>query len=95
MDCGLVMLIIGGIDVRGKKCDCRGNVRASTSRQLIDASKNTLIYLFSTRKIGIERVNGRNGIDWEPGTIRSHVGNFVGSVNREPMSSKFSECQLA
>ena len=91
MDCGLLLLKMGSISVRGNKCECRGNVRVSASCQTIDASNNTLIDLFLTRKIRIEGINGRNGVDGEPGTIRSHVGNLVSSVNQEPTSNEFSE----
>ena len=95
MDCGLVLLWVVSIAVRGKKGECGVNVRASESCQPIDASKNTLIDLSSMWKIRIGGFSGSNGVDGEPGTIWSHVGNLVGSVNREPMSCEFSECQLA
>ena len=75
------MLRMGRIDIKGKKGECRGNVSAGAGRQPIDSSKNTMIELFSTWNIRIEGVNGRNGVDGKPGTIRSHVGNLVGSVN--------------
>ena len=91
MDCGLVELWVGSIAVQGKKGENRGNVMASASCQLIDAANNTLIDLYLKWKIGVEGVNGRNGVDGEPGTIWSHVGNLVGSVNRGPMSCEFSE----
>ena len=77
----LVMLRMGSISVRGKKGECMGNVRASEGRKPIDAAKNTMIDLFSTWNIMIEGFNGRNEVDGEPGTIRSHIGNLVGSVN--------------
>ena len=54
-----------------------------------------MIDLSSTRKIRIEGVNGRNGINWEPGTIWSHVWNLVCTLNQEPMGCEFSECRLA
>ena len=82
MDCGLVVLWVGSISVRGNKVDCRGNVRSSASFQPIDSANNNLIDLSSTWKIGINGVNRRNGVDEEPGTIWIHVGNPVGSFNR-------------
>ena len=84
------MLRMGIIAVRGNKGELRGNVRTSAGCQPIDAAKNTLVDLFSTQKIRIKGVNGRNCVNGEPGTTSSHVGNLVGSVNREPMSSEFS-----
>ena len=86
---------MGRISVRGKKVECRGNVRASASCQPIDAANNNLIDLSLSWKIWIEGVSGRNGVDGEPGMIWSHVGNLVGSVNREPMHCEFSEFLLA
>ena len=94
MDCGLVVLWVGRIAVRGNKGESRGNVRTSASCKPIDASKNDLINLSSVRKIRIEGVNGRNGINGEPGTIWSHVGNLVCTLNQEPMVCEFSERQL-
>ena len=81
MNCGLVMLRLGRISVRGKRGGCRGNVRVSAGYKPIDVPKNTLIDLFLAWKISIEGVNGRNGVDGETGTIRSHVGNLVVNVN--------------
>ena len=75
------MLRMGSIYVQGKKCECKVNSRASAGCQTIDAANNTLIDLFLTRNTRIEGVNGRNGVNGEPGTIRSHVGNRFGSVN--------------
>ena len=75
------MLRMGSISVRGVKCECRGNVMSSASCQLIDASNNTLVDFFLARKISIEGVNGRNGVNGETGTIRGHVGNHDSSVN--------------
>ena len=69
-----------------------GNVRTSASCKTIDAVNNALIDLYSTSKIRIEGVNGRNGINGKPGTIWSHVGNFVCTLHREPMGCEFSEC---
>ena len=63
MDYGLVVLWVGRISVRGKKVECRGNVRAGASRQPIDATNNNLIDLFSTWRIRIKGVNGNNGFD--------------------------------
>ena len=53
MECGLVGLWVKSIDVQGKKGECRGNFRASASRQPIDEAKNTLIDLSLTCKIRI------------------------------------------
>ena len=94
MDCGLVVLRLGSIAVQSNKGERRGNVRASESCQPIDAANNTLIDLFLTWKIRIEGFNKSNGVNGEPGAIRSHVGDLVVSVNRETMSSKFSELLL-
>ena len=91
MYCSLVVLWVGSISVQGKKGNCRGNVRASASFQTIHAANNNLIELSSMWRIRIEVVNGRNGVDGEPGTIWSHVGNLVSNVNQEPMSYGFSE----
>ena len=63
MNCGLVLLRMGSIDVRAKKGECRGNFRASAGRHPIDAANNNLIDLFLTRKISIKGVNGRNLVD--------------------------------
>ena len=95
MYCGLVMLRMRRIAIQFKKGEIRVNVRASAVCQPIDAANNNLIELLLTRKIRIKGVNGRNGVDGEPGTIRSHVGNLVGSVKQEPMCSEFSEYRLA
>ena len=46
-------------------------------------------------EIRIDGVNGRNGVDGEPGTIWSHVEKFIGNVNREPTSCELSEDRLA
>ena len=75
------MLRIGSIFVRGKKGECRSNFRASSGSHPIEAVKNTLIELFLMLNIRIEGFNARNGVDEESGTIRSHIGNLVGSVN--------------
>ena len=82
MDCGLAVLWVGRTALRGKKCECRGNVRASESCQKIDAANNNLIGLYLTWKISIKGVNGRNGVNGEPGTMWSHVGNLVISANQ-------------
>ena len=66
MKCGLIVLWVGRIAVRGKNCDNRGNVRTSESCKPIDSDKNALIDLSSTRKTRIEGVNGRNGIMGKP-----------------------------
>ena len=66
----------------------------SESRKPIDAANNDMIDLSSTRKIRIEGVNGRNGINGEPGMIWSPVRNLVYTLNQEPMSCEFSECRL-
>ena len=50
---------------------------------------------FLTRKIRIQWVNGRSGVDREYGTIRSHVGNLVCCVDWKLMSNKFSGLKLA
>ena len=92
MECGLLVLRVGSIAIRGKKVGHRGNFRASASCQPIYEDKNTLIDLFSTWEIRVEGVNGRNGVDGEPVKIWSHVGNLVGSVNPELMRYEFSEC---
>ena len=81
MSYSLVMLWMGGISLLGNKCKCRGNIRASAVRMPIDYDNNTMIDLFFTRKISIEGFTGRNVFDGEPGTIRGHVGNLVGSAN--------------
>ena len=81
MNFSLVILRVGGIAVQGNKVNSRVNVRTSAGCNPIDAANNTLIDLFKTRKIRIEGVNWSNGVDGEPGTIRSHVGNLVGSGN--------------
>ena len=91
MDCGIVVLRVGRISVRGKKGEFRGNVRASESYQKIDTDNNTTIDLFLKLKIGIKGVNIRNGVDGEPGTIWSHVGNLACSMNQELMIYEFSE----
>ena len=88
------MLRVARIDVRCKKGERGGNVKASESRQPVYTAKNTLIDLFLTWKIRIEGFNKSNGVNGEPGAIRSHVGDLVVSVNRETMSSKFSELLL-
>ena len=77
MDFGLVVLRVGRISVRGNKGEYRDNVRKNGSVQPIDTSNNTMIYLFLTCKMIMEGVNRRNGVDGEPGTIWSHVGNLV------------------
>ena len=91
MDCGLVVLWVGSISVRGNKGDIRGNARISVSCNPIDTVNNAMIDLYSTWKIRIEGVNGINGINGEPGTIWSHVGNLLCPLNREPMGCEFSE----
>ena len=53
MNCGLVMLRMWIIDIGGKKCEGRCNVRASVGNNPIDAANNTLIDFFLTRKIRI------------------------------------------
>ena len=63
MNCGLVVLCVGSIVVRGKKGEIRGNVRTSVSRNIIDSANNTLIDLSLTCNISIEGVNRRNGIN--------------------------------
>ena len=95
MDCSIVVLWMGSISVRGKKGDFRGDARTSESFQTIDAANNTLIDLSSTWRIRIEGVNGRNGVDGEPGTIWGHVENLVGSVNQEPIICECSEYRLS
>ena len=81
MECGLVVLWVGSIAIQCNKGECRENVRASASYQPIDTANNNLIDLYSTWNNRIEGVNGRNGVDGEPGTICSNVGNLVESVN--------------
>ena len=90
MYCGLVMLRMRSIAIRFKKGEIRVNFRASAGCQPIEAANNNLIELLLTRKTRIKEVNRRNGVDGEPGTIRSHVGNLVESVKQEPMGSEFS-----
>ena len=53
MNCGFVMLSMRIIAVRGKKGDCRGNIRAIACRQPVDADNNTMIEMFLTWKIKI------------------------------------------
>ena len=76
MNCGIVMLSMRSIAVQGKKYEGRFNFRDSAGYKPIDAVNNTLIDLILTQKIRIYWVNGRNGVNWEPGTIKSHVGNL-------------------
>ena len=95
MDYVLVVLWVVSIAVRVKKCERRGNVRTIKSLKTIDAANNAMIYLYFTWKIRINRINGRNGINGEPGMIWSHVGNLVCTLNQEPMGFEFSECRLA
>ena len=95
MKCGLVVLRMWSIAVWGKKCLWRCNVRVSASCKPVDAANNILIDLFLTRNISIWWVNGRNGVEWEAGTIRSHVGNLFCCVDWKSMRSVFSECRLA
>ena len=86
---------MGSITVQGNKGECSGNIREIASRLPIDAANNTLIDLYLTWEIRIEGVNRRNGVDGEPGTIWSHVGNLVSSAKQELTSCEFSECQLS
>ena len=94
MYCGLLVLWVRSISVWGKKDECRGNVRVSASSQPIDAANNTLIDLSSTCNSRVEGFNRRNGVNGEPRTTWSHVGNLFRWVKREPMSCEFSECLL-
>ena len=95
MDRGLVLLWACSIAARGKEGEYGGNVRVSSSCQKIYVANNTLIDLSLAWKIGIKGFKGRNGVNGEPGTIWSHVGNLVGSVEQEPMRCEFSVCLLA
>ena len=81
MNCGLIVLWVSIIAVRGKKCDNRGNVMMSVSCNPFFAANNDLIELSLTRNIRIEGVNGRNGINGESGTIWSHVGKKNCTLN--------------
>ena len=76
MNCVLIVLWVGIISVRGKECDNRCNARTSASCKPIDEDKNSLIDLSLTRKIRIEGINCRNGINGEAGAIMCHIGNL-------------------
>ena len=65
MNCDLIVLWVGIIDVRGKKFENRGNVRTGENCKPIDTAKNALIDFYLMRKIRIEGVNWRNGINGE------------------------------
>ena len=69
MNCGIIVLWMGRISVLGKDFENRFNVSTSASCNPIDAAKNYLIYLLSTRKTRIEGINWGNGINGEAGAI--------------------------
>ena len=88
MNCGLIVLWVGSIDVRGKKGE-------SGACKPIDTANSVVIELFLTRKIRIEGFNGRNEINGEHRMIWIHVGNLVCNLIRELMSCEFIESKLA
>ena len=60
MNCGVIVLWVGRIAIRGKEYEDKGNVSTSASCKPIDVANNALIDFFLTRKIRIEGVNWRN-----------------------------------
>ena len=81
MNCGLIVLWVWILAVRGVKCENMHNVRTSASCKPIDAANNALIDLLLTIKIRIEGINGRNGINEEGGAIWCHIWYFVSTLN--------------
>ena len=81
MNCGLIVLRLGRIAARGKEYYNRCNVRTSASCKPIDTANDVMIDLSLKRKIRIEGINWRNGINGGAGAIWCHIGKLVCNLN--------------
>ena len=90
-----IMLVRGGLVIRGEEGESRRNVGASGCREPVDGANDALVDFGTALEIWVGGIGSSDRIDGETGTPRSHVGNLFHFVDAKTVSSMFGECCLS